>query len=484
MSLGHWAANRGLKPAPGRVFITLILGTSMDISRRNFLRTGAALGIGSLLLPSFLTSCSDDNVLFAGKSLGGSRVIVIGAGVAGLYAAQVLRSRGADVTILEASDRIGGRVRGITLGGGQMYDLGADRMRGDQSILAQLALTRGAQQLPDNLVGSVVLNDNVESSNVLQTNADIRSLINAKTDLAGYSGPDIGVDVYFNNTGVQDYAQIKEWLTHDAGADPDELGAASYATEKSRSKAGSTIHRFSGSMAEFVEQAVIDPVRDLVQLNKVVTRIDWSGSSVAVALEGGDEMTADQVVVAVPINILQDGDIELIPGFSQARQAAMNLIGVGAGFVALLEFNQRFWSPGNIIGTNAATVYRDMDTGTDGTPKVLRAEVYGQRARAYSVIDADVVQIFLDELDSLFKGGARQNFVSAEVLDWTSEPYIRGAFSYSSPNILSARSSAATPIPGKVYFAGEATNFNGNHGTVHGAIETGYRAALELLQMA
>lgn len=484
MSLGHQAAKRGLKPAPRRVFITLTIGSSMDKSRRNFLRTGAAFGIGSLLLPSFLTSCSDDNVLFADKSLGGSRVLIIGAGVAGLYAAQVLRSRGADVTILEASDRIGGRVRGMTLGGTRVYDLGADRLRGDQSILAQLAQSRGAQQIHDYSVGNVALDGTIESPNVLQTNADIRSLINAKSALAEYSGPDISVADYFNQTGVDGLTEIREWLTHDTGADPDELGAASYATEKARSKAGNTVHRFEGSMLQFVEQAIIDPVRDLVQLNKVVTRVDWSGSTVSVSLQGGEEMTADQVVVAVPINILQDGDIELVPGFSQARQAAVNLIGVGEGLVALLEFNDRFWSPGDIIGTNAATLYRDMGLGIEGIPAVLRAEVYGQRARAYSVIDADVVQIFLDELDSLFDGAASRNFGNASVQDWTSEPYIRSAFSYSSPDIFSARASAATPIPGKVYFAGEATNFNGNHGTVHGAMETGYRAAIELLQMA
>jgi monoamine oxidase len=65
--------------------------------------------------------------------------------------------------------------------------------------------------------------------------------------------------------------------------------------------------------------------------------------------------------------------------------------------------------------------------------------------------------------------------------NWANEPYIGGAYSYPSINSAGHRENLASSISNKLFFAGEATNYNGHLATVHGAMETGYRAAIEIL---
>ena len=69
--------------------------------------------------------------------------------------------------------------------------------------------------------------------------------------------------------------------------------------------------------------------------------------------------------------------------------------------------------------------------------------------------------------------------------DWTTDPFIRGAYSY--PNLSATsdtRKRVAEPVADQLYFAGEATNTNGHHATVHGAVESGYNAAVALIRAA
>ena len=69
----------------------------------------------------------------------------------------------------------------------------------------------------------------------------------------------------------------------------------------------------------------------------------------------------------------------------------------------------------------------------------------------------------------------------ADNKNWANEPYIGGSYSYPSINSAGQRENLASSISNKLFFAGEATNYNGHLATVHGAMETGYRAAIEIL---
>ena len=76
----------------------------------------------------------------------------------------------------------------------------------------------------------------------------------------------------------------------------------------------------------------------------------------------------------------------------------------------------------------------------------------------------------------------RQQLIGAYTHDWQQDAFSRGAYSYASVGGIDAARALAEPIAETLYFAGEATNYDGYNGTVHGAIATGYRAAREMLQ--
>ena len=93
------------------------------------------------------------------------------------------------------------------------------------------------------------------------------------------------------------------------------------------------------------------------------------------------------------------------------------------------------------------------------------------------------IQELLTELSTLYPNGNVQSLFSGEFLykNWANEPYIGGSYSYPSINSAGQRENLASSISNKLFFAGEATNYNGHLATVHGAMETGYRAAIEIL---
>jgi lysine-specific histone demethylase 1B len=108
----------------------------------------------------------------------------------------------------------------------------------------------------------------------------------------------------------------------------------------------------------------------------------------------------------------------------------------------------------------------------------------GEQAEYLSALGSDsaITNALLQELDSMYNGQASATFVSSYVQNWTNNPFIKGAYSYSTIGMGDARKIAAQAISEKVYFAGEAMNLNGHHQTVHGAVETGYREVINLLK--
>jgi len=95
--------------------------------------------------------------------------------------------------------------------------------------------------------------------------------------------------------------------------------------------------------------------------------------------------------------------------------------------------------------------------------------------------DVAITNALLQELDLMYNGAATASFVSSHVQNWTTHPFIRGAYSYSTMGMGDARTVAAKSLDKKLYFAGEAMNVSGHHQTVQGAIETGYREVINLL---
>jgi lysine-specific histone demethylase 1B len=95
--------------------------------------------------------------------------------------------------------------------------------------------------------------------------------------------------------------------------------------------------------------------------------------------------------------------------------------------------------------------------------------------------DAAITSALIQELDIMYNGQASASFIASHVQNWTTNPFVNGAYSYSTIGMGDARKIASQALSEKLYFAGEAMNTNGHHQTVHGAVETGYREVINIL---
>jgi lysine-specific histone demethylase 1B len=155
---------------------------------------------------------------------------------------------------------------------------------------------------------------------------------------------------------------------------------------------------------------------------------------------------------------------------------------MGAGMKVFLKFSTKFFDQ-NIIGGEICAAYADDSVGKAQNDNVLLAFVMGEQAEFLTSLGSDsaITQALLEELDLMYNGQASTSFLASHVENWTTNPFIQGAYSYSTVGMGNARSIAAQPIDKKIYFAGEAMNLNGHHQTVQGAVETGYREVIQLL---
>jgi monoamine oxidase len=110
--------------------------------------------------------------------------------------------------------------------------------------------------------------------------------------------------------------------------------------------------------------------------------------------------------------------------------------------------------------------------GYVGGPQALELAALGQ---------AGAVAQGLKELKQLFGAEIETAFIKGQMVDWSSDPWSRGAYSYTPVGAEAARAELAAPVANTLFFAGEATSINGHVGTVHGAIESGWRVAAEVL---
>jgi monoamine oxidase len=227
-----------------------------------------------------------------------------------------------------------------------------------------------------------------------------------------------------------------------------------------------------------------------IQLNTAVQAIDWQQAPVKVVAVNPQgqtiELTADQVVITVPLSLLQQQAIAFTPALPQSKIQAIQSLRMGAAVKLQLVFSQPFWQPevSLLVGLGAIPVWWAPGYQRPGFPPVLTAFVGGQSALALNAVsEAEALEIGLNDLCRLFGNHVpRQLFDKGRRISWLDDPWARGGYSFVTPGAFGARHVLAQPLANRLFFAGEATVTDSNPATVHGAIETGQRAAREILQ--
>ena len=441
------------------------------MDRRRFLRQTILFSAGALWVPTALSSCRKEE-LFEGETYSG-KVILIGAGAAGLYAGHILKSKGINFTILEASAIHGGRLGKLTGFSDSPIDLGAQWLHGKNSIAGNLVSSSGAAiTLDDSEIQYWFQNQLVDT---LPT--DVEALFTDE------DAPDVSFEDFASQSGLgTEYKYIIEGFAGDLGADASRISVAERLREEENWSSGDDDFKFRETFYDLIDTNIADGIMSNIIFNTPVTKIDYSSETIVVTDANNNTHTADKIIIAVPITILKANTITFVPALPSEKTEAFNKIGMDAGMKVFLKFSSKFYNQ-NIVGGTICAAYADESVGKSGTDNVLLAFIMGEQAENLTALGSDqaIVNALLGELDLMFNGQATAYYLDAHVQNFTTLPFIRGAYSYSTVSIGNARTIAAQAVDDKLFFAGEAMNINGHHQTVQGALETGYREVINIL---
>jgi monoamine oxidase len=412
-------------------------------------------------------------------------VIVVGAGMAGLAAANELVDRGYRVVVLEARDRVGGRAHTTRALGGVHIDEGAQYLHNpDRNPLTRLAEERGFDMSPAD--GSATfwfdgkaLRDGEEGLNGAWER-EFHVMMAAVREAAG-RGRDVPItDVYVNPTPLGRMV-LNDMGSLTLGVDPEEISTTDLArkVEESHGLDDSRLDQFlTDGMGTFVESFAHGLP---IELGVKVDRIDHRKNDVVVRTNAG-EFRGRRVLVTVPVGVLTAGDIAFDPPFTPERVAALGGMQMSRFKKVYLRFD-----PETFTGKVARSAIYDLEEsriafligagGKDGLVfGMLGGGLSGELGRSG---DAATVEAMLARLEKMFGPRIRASFRGAWISPWDDDPLSRGSYAVAKPGHQGDRLRAALSIGGKVFFAGEA--YDEEWPTyLPGAHRSGIRAASEI----
>ena len=444
-----------------------------------------------------------------------SAVIIVGGGIAGLAAAAKLAPQGLSVTILEARDRIGGRIFTRRDPASPVpIELGAEFIHGlEPEILEPL------QQ------AHVKINE-VDGDNFCVTEGHLSPCsFFGQVDkiLKKMDGnlPDESFVAFLERCfpNPQKDPNLDEAKRHALGyvagfnaADPALVGVHWLVEEMKAEERtqGDRAFRPANGYSELVEvfrrQLVASGVSMCTQ--SIVERVRWQPGNAEIALRhpgGASTLSSGKVLLTLPLGVLkanpgETGAVAFTPALPAQKLDALDRLEMGKVIRVVLRFHHRFWDEiipdretGKTLEDMSFLFSEDEHFPTWWTTMPVKAPVitawapFRSAERLSGQSESFVTDHALSTLGRLLQvspAKIQQEFESAHFHDWQNDEFSRGAYSYAKVGSDGAQRALGAPVENTLFFAGEATDTGGNNGTVHGAVASGYRAASEILQSA
>ena len=476
-------------------------------------------GLTAGLLAPQLFSCKKENnspqVKFNGT------VAIIGAGAAGLYAADILSSQGLDVFVLEARNSLGGRIRSFSTSDSQtnnstdafIYDyhypsiadfpieLGGDLVVGSDSAWGKIISIFSLPTVDLGTANHQYILDNIPKAAAdWQGDADFNAVQSFVSGLKSYSGPDVSIKSAAN-VSTRAQALLNVQAANFYGSTADRIGALGLANELKIQKHDSKILTVKTNAWQDILLSRFNAIVKKVQLNTPVTSIDYSGDTISITDKSGKQYTANKIILTVPLSILKRNGIIFTPSLPSTNIAASAKFGMDACIRMVIDFKKNFWgdTEGFIWGGTIAPQYFNSGFNRSQINSTMVVTVCGQAAELLSTFGASMINPVLAEIDGLYNGQGtkwvRRKIVNdangvphetdpiVSIYDWSKDPYIKGGYSFPLVGATHQdRINLGTAVPGgKIFFAGEATDINGDAGTVSGALQSAERATQELI---
>jgi len=433
-------------------------------------------------------------------------VVILGAGVSGLACAERLARASVDFLVLEAKPRIGGRVlTDYSLADGHPIEVGAFYIHGKRVVTHAWVRDAGlrTRRVPVLQRGRFWIDGRHARFPYLMLpfhpTFGLRAFYQAAYALPKamerYRGPDLSLAEFLDRVDALPGARslVTILRAHAAAADADEVGVRGPSEEDALATEsfGYSNYQILEGYSDLVARRAAS-LRDRIRLNTKVTRVERNSARVrieALTPEGPEEFRAKRVVVTLPLGVLKADAVAFDPPLPDSKRRAIEAIAFGHAMsiqMRLREGNltRRLGDFGLMWGGGASTFHRPF-VALRGRPEILAAFVVGREAdRRARLRDDEAIAATLEELHAILPAGTREGILDAHLVQrWSADPDVLGGYTFLPPHVgVRERRALAEPVDGVLFFAGEATHTRGESATVHGAIETGYRAAGETLR--
>lgn len=415
------------------------------------------------------------------------KITVIGAGLAGLAAARQLQQMGHEVLVLEARDRLGGRIWTSQQWSDLPLDLGASWIHGTEgNPLTALADKLGAKRMVTRYENSQTYGPEGRMLTASQERQleKLKKLFWEAIEKSQKKNADVSVrqavQSLFQRADPQERLLLHFLLSSEveqeyAGASH-QLSAHWFDAPKS----------FSGDDVLFEQgyKVIVEALAQglNIQTGHAVQSVRWNTSQVQVTTTQG-EHTADQVVVTLPLGVLKAGRVAFHPDLPEPQRKAIDGLGMGLLNKCYLRFEKAFW-PEKLDWIEHVSAQPGVWTEWVSLMRITQKPVllgFNAAERAHEIeglTDEQTLQDAMKTLHMLF-GPNIPDPLDAQVTRWASDPFALGSYSFnalgSTPQM---RQNLGLPLANKVFFAGEATEEH-HFGTAHGAYLSGLRAASE-----
>ena len=398
------------------------------------------------------------------------RVVVIGAGFAGLAAADALATGGAEVIVLEARDRVGGRVWSRELPSGEVIELGAEFILPGDRVIRETAARLGLELFAK----GTTYGDREPRGGIGVTRAELLAGYNAVAAAAGMGrlGGGSVVDALERlsmTPGTREAirARVEVSTAYDAGDQ-----AASVLAEAGCGIGDFATHSISGGNQR-VATALAGRLGDAVRLGSAVHRIAWSSEGVRVRA-AGDDVEADVAVIAVPASVIDR--IAFDPPLPATKAQALSSVRYGDAAKLFLPLDR------DVAPTATLSVPDRFWTFTQHRPDGAPLRVAGSFAGSSMAMErldlASGPARWIEAIRSM-RPDLQIRPDEAVLSTWADDPWIRAAYSARSGTSPMDDVALAAPV-GPLHFAGEHTA-GPRHALMDGALESGLRAAAEVV---